>query len=46
MIAVLDNQIGWNIAWNIFATLLHKAGPHGPKKGNAQLTRQNDFSFT
>ena len=30
---------------NICATLLHEKGPRGPRKGNAQLTRQNDFSF-
>ena len=31
---------------NIFPTLLHEKDPQGPTKGNAQLTRQNDFSFT
>ena len=30
-------------AWNIFATLLHEMGTRGPTKGNAQLTRKNDF---
>ena len=29
-----------------FATLLHENGPWGATKGNAQLTTQNDFSFT
>ena len=34
------------ICINIFATLLHEISPQGPTKGNAQLIRQNDFSFT
>ena len=25
--------------------LLHQMGPQGPTKENAQLNRQNDFSF-
>ena len=33
-------------ARNIFATLLHEMGSSGPTTENAQLNRQNDFSFT
>ena len=29
-----------------FANLLHEMGPQRSTKGNAQLIRQNDFSFT
>ena len=33
-------------AQNIFATFLHEMGSRGPTKENAQLNRQNEFSFT
>ena len=34
------------ICMKYFRTLLHEIGPQEPTKENAQLNRQNDFSFT
>ena len=39
-------HILFNLHMHIFATFLHEMGPQGPTKENAQLNRQNDFSFT